>query len=107
MVFLRGKQKSLLTWLRQPPGAANPRNLLAHIERLRALRAIGLPLALGRDVHQNHLLRIAREGVQTTVHHLRDFEIQRRQATLVAILLETSATLTDEILDRYARSDHG
>jgi hypothetical protein len=35
--------------------AANPHNLLAHIEWLRALRAIGLPLALGRDVHQNHL----------------------------------------------------
>jgi hypothetical protein len=50
-----GNKQSLLTWLRQPPGAANPRNLLAYIERLRALRAIGLPLALGRDVHQNHL----------------------------------------------------
>jgi hypothetical protein len=53
----------------------------------------------GRDVHQNHLLRLAREGAQTTVYHLRDFEAERRYATLVAILLDTEATLTDQILD--------
>ncbi|MGA8660019.1 MAG: hypothetical protein WB586_28200 [Chthoniobacterales bacterium] len=35
--------------------------------------------------------------------HLRDFEVQRRQATLVAILLDTRATLIDEILDLHDR----
>jgi hypothetical protein len=49
------------------------------------------------------LLRLAREGAQTTVSHLRDFEVQRRQATLVAILLDTRATLIDEILDLHDR----
>jgi hypothetical protein len=34
---------------------------------------------------------------------LRDFEVQRRQATLVAILLDTRATLIDEILDLHDR----
>ena len=40
---------------------------------------------------------------QTTVYHLRDFETERRHATLVAILIDTEATLTDEILDMHDR----
>jgi hypothetical protein len=49
----------MLTWLRQAPGAANPRNILEHIERLEAIRSIALPEELGRNIHQNHLLRLA------------------------------------------------
>ena len=92
-------QQTVLAWLRQPAGAPSARNLLAHLERLQALRQVGLPDEIGRTVHQNHLLRLAREGAQTTVYHLKDFEVERRQATLVAILLDTHSTLIDEILD--------
>jgi hypothetical protein len=92
-----------LAWLRQPAGAPSARNLLAHLERLQALREVGLAVEIGRTVHQNHLLRLAREGAQTTVYHLKDFEVERRQATLVAILLDTQSTLIDEILDLHDR----
>ena len=68
-----------------------------------ALRQIGLSDEIGRVVHQNHLLRLAREGAQTTVYHLKDFEVERRHATLVAILLDTQSTLIDEILDMHDR----
>ena len=98
-----GTHQTLLAWLRQPAGAPSTRNLLDHVARLQALRQVGLPAEIGRTVHQNHLLRLAREGAQTTVYHLRDFEVQRRQATLVAILLDTGATLIDEILDLHDR----
>jgi hypothetical protein len=67
-----------MAWLRQPAGAPSARNLLDHVARLQALRQVGLPAEIGRTVHQNHLLRLAREGAQTTVYHLRDFEVQRR-----------------------------
>jgi hypothetical protein len=70
---------------------------------LPALRQIGLSDEIGRVVHQNHLLRLAREGAQTTVYHLKDFEVERRHATLVAILLDTQSTLIDEILDMHDR----
>jgi hypothetical protein len=63
------------------PGAPSARNVLAHIGRLQELRRIGLSTETGRRVHQNHLLRLALEGAQTTVYHLRDFEAQRRYAT--------------------------
>lgn len=95
---VQGSAQSALAWLRQAPGAPNPRNVLAHIERLKAIRALDLPPSLGQSVHQNHLLRLAREGAQTAVYHLRDLGADRRYATLVAMLLETSATLTDETL---------
>ena len=98
-----GTRQTVLAWLRQPAGAPSARNLLDHVARLQALRQIGLPAELGRNLHQNHLVRLAREGAQTTVYHLKDFEVERRRATLVAILLDTQATLIDEILDLHDR----
>lgn len=92
-----------LTWLRQPPGKPSARSILAHIARLKALRALGLPAELGRDVNSDRLLRMAREGAQSAVYQLKDHEPLRRRATLVAIVLDTAATLTDQVLDLHDR----
>ena len=73
--------------------------MMAHIERLNAVRALGLPADLGNTVHQNRLLRLAREAAQTAAHQIEEYEAGRRYATLVAIALDTMATLTDEIID--------
>ena len=98
-----GRRVSTLTWIRQSPGAPSAKAVLAHIERLQAIRAIALPNDLGRDVHQNRLIRLAREGAQTAVYQLEEYEPDRRHATLVAILLDTAATLIDETLDLHDR----
>ncbi|EEE07280.1 Tn3 family transposase [Burkholderia multivorans] len=92
-----------LAWLRQPPGKASSRQMLQHIERLKVLQGINLPSGLDRLVHRNRLLKIAREGAQMTPHDLAKFEVRRRHATLVAIVLEASATVTDEIVDLHDR----
>ncbi|MEO6278293.1 Tn3 family transposase [Roseateles sp.] len=92
-----------LTWLRQPPGKPSARSIIAHIARLKALRALALPAELGRDVNSDRLLRMAREGAQSAVYQLKDHEPLRRRATLVAIALDTSATLTDQVLDLHDR----
>jgi len=94
---------STLAWLRKSPGRPSARSVLAHIERLSAIRELALPADIGRNVHQNRLLRIAREGAQTAVYQLQEYEIERRHATLVAILIDTAATLTDEILNLHDR----
>ena len=99
LVVAPGRSISALAWVRQPPGAPGARNIMGHIERLKAVRALGLPAAIGHRVHQNRLLRLAREGAQTAVYQIVEYETNRRYATLVAIALETMATLTDEILD--------
>lgn len=94
---------SSLAWLRQPPGAPNAKHVLVHIERLRAIRELDLPDGLEHTVHQNRLLKLAREGGQMTAQHLRDLEFTRRYATLVAVVLDTQATLIDEIIDMHDR----
>ncbi|MGT1163067.1 hypothetical protein ACVPQQ_23745, partial [Salmonella enterica subsp. enterica serovar Enteritidis] len=42
------------------------------------------PEGLGRHIHQNRLLKLAREGGQMTPKDLGKFEPQRRYATLAA-----------------------
>ncbi|MDN5470831.1 MAG: Tn3 family transposase [Lactococcus lactis] len=90
---------SQLNWLKQSPQAVNSKFLLMHIKRLKTIKDIDLPKDIGKDIHQTRLLKIAREGRQMTPQHLRDFEESRRYATLVAILLETKASIIDEIIE--------
>jgi TnpA family transposase len=94
-----GSPYSALAWLRLPPGAPTARAVLAHIERFRAIRELRISPEAGRRVHQNRLLQLAREASQTVVYHLKEYEPDRRYGTLVALMVETAATLTDEILD--------
>ena len=98
-----GARETDLIWLRQPPGPANPKHLLTHLERLKTVRDLSLPGGLEHAVHQNRLLKLAREGGQMTAQHLRDLEPARRYATLVALMLDTGATLIDEIIDQHDR----
>ena len=77
--------------------------MIEHIERLRALQALDLPHGIERQIHQNRLLKIAREGGQMTPADLAKFEPQRRYATLVAVAVEGTATVTDEIIDLHDR----
>ncbi|WNV03390.1 Tn3 family transposase [Candidatus Methylospira mobilis] len=92
-----------LAWLRQSPAKPNSRHMLEHIERLKAWQALDLPAGIERLVHQNRLLKIAREGGQMTPADLAKFEPQRRYATLVALAIEGMATVTDEIIDLHDR----
>lgn len=96
-------QISEMAWLRQPAGAPKAKHLLEHIERLQSIKSLDLPVGLERQVHQNRLLKIAPEGGQMTAQHLRDLESVRRHATLAAIVIETRATLIDEIVDMHDR----
>jgi hypothetical protein len=76
-----GSKMTWLAWLRQSPVKPNSRHMLEHIERLKAWQALDLPAGIERQVHQNRLLKIAREGGQMTPADLAKFESQRRYAT--------------------------
>jgi hypothetical protein len=54
-------------------------------------------------IHQNRLLKLAREGRQMTAHDLSKFEPNRRYATIIALILETHATIIDEIIEMHDR----
>jgi TnpA family transposase len=92
-----------LVWLRQSPLKPNSRHMLEHIERLKTFHSLALPEGIGRHIHQNRLLKIAREGGQMRPQHLGKFESDRRYATLVAQVLEGMATVTDELIDLHDR----
>lgn len=98
-----GSNTTWLVWLRQSPLKPNSRYMLEHIARLKTFQAIALPDDMGRHIHQNRLLKIAREGGQMTPQDLGKFETERRYATLVALTLEGAATLIDEIIDLHDR----
>ena len=92
-----------LAWLRQSPVKPNSRYMLEHIERLKVWQTLDLPFGIERLVHQNRLLKIAREGGQMTPADLAKFEPQRRHATLMSLAIEGMATVTDEIIDLHDR----
>ena len=98
---LQDSAQSQLSWLRQPAGAATPRAFGGLVERLCLIRRLGIDPAQARTIHHNRLSQIAREGGQSTVQHLLDFERQRRLATLVAVVLDLSATITDEAIEMF------
>jgi TnpA family transposase len=92
-----------LMWLRQSSLKPNSRYMLEHIERLKLFQALLLPEDLGKNIHQNRLLKMAREGRQMTPQDLSRLETDRRYATLAAMALERMATITDEIIDLHDR----
>ncbi len=98
-----GGNTTWLVWLRQSPLKPNSRYMLEHIERLRLFQRLALPDGIGRTIHQNRLLKMAREGGQMTPQDLAKFEDERRYATLVALSIEGMATVTDELVDLHDR----
>jgi hypothetical protein len=103
--LLKRRDNGKTTWLAGCAIARQTefRHMLEHIERLKAWQALDLPTGIERLVHQNRLLKIAREGGQMTPADLAKFEPQRRYATLVALAIEGMATVTDEIIDLHDR----
>ncbi len=65
------------------------------------MRALGIEPERATRIHQNHGLKLAREGGRSTVQHLAELEPLHRYATLTALVLELTATLTDEALNRF------
>lgn len=96
-----GGGQSTLAWLRQTAYAATPGNFPKLIERLSLVRGLGIDPERATRVHQNYWLKLAREGGQSTVQHLAEIEPLRRYATLTALVLELTSTLTDEALNMF------
>lgn len=94
---------SRLTWLLQPPGKINGKNVLQHLDRLNSIESLALPEGIDRAIHQNRLLKLAREGRKMSSRDLTRFSSARRHAILVCVLEEARATLTDEVIELHER----
>ena len=96
-----GSKLTHLAWLRQSPTKPTSRQMNAHIDRLKYCLSFDLSDEIGQRIHQNRLLKIAREGGQMQATDLAKFENKRRYATLVALMIESKATIIDEIIDLH------
>ncbi|EOQ04930.1 Tn3 family transposase [Bacillus cereus] len=90
-----GKQSDL-SWLRQSPGVVSIKNFHELMDRLEYIQRLDLPLDNGREIHQNRLLQMAREGSRYSTQHLSRFHTLKRHATLMAFLIHIYAFLTDQ-----------
>lgn len=103
LLISEGEQPSRLAWLLQPPGKINGKNVLQHIDRLNSITALELPDGIELCVHQNKLLKLARKGRKMSSRDLAKFTNIRRYATLVCVIQEARATLTDEVIELHER----
>jgi len=100
LVVPAGGRITPLAALRQPPSRPTPATFLALAGQLETIRALGLNPDVARQVHQT---RPAREGARYSPQFPQRFAPERRYATLVAFLLETGASLTDQALELHDR----
>lgn len=99
-----GTAMSILAWARQPPEAPGHKALARVVEQLGVLRAVGFDPACAEGVHPERLRKLAREGGRYTAQHLRALSPLRRQATLVATVLDTAMRLTDDGVGLFDRA---
>jgi hypothetical protein len=94
---------SCLAWLRQHPSAPAVGNFKGLLNRLAAVRALGLPPLARSAVPEPTFATVAADGLRITVQHLRDLADARRRATLVALVLHLETELTDAALSMFEK----
>lgn len=103
LVIAPGQRVTPLTWLRTPPGAPSARQMNLILDRLDALTALALP-PLQLDHHlAPRVAQLAGEGRRYSPHGLRDTQIPRRYAILVAFLTMLAAKVMDQAIEMHDR----
>ncbi len=100
---VEGDGRTLFGWIGEAPEGATQRNLVGTVERLRRLRAIGIPDDRRKTIHGNRYGMIAREAKATPARELMRFGKVRRKAVLTAFVIERQAALTDLAIGMFDR----
>jgi hypothetical protein len=97
------RHQSRFSWVRQPVGKPCPTNMLAIIERLRAIRSFNLSAAIVDNLPPARRQSLSREGNRVAIHNLRLFSDERRHALMAVTLLELERSLVDDALAMHDR----
>ena len=90
---------SRLTWLKAIPHAVKPNHIRQILERLKFVRQIGIPAEVASAIHIDRYRQFVREGRVSATYMIERYTKARRQATLVAFLIDIEERLTDSALD--------
>jgi len=94
-------RQSGISWLREPPGKAGEAAMRGLIDRLEAVRHVGLSNHVLQVVPAHRVRRMAQEGRRLTAQNFEQMRAGRRYATLVAFLLEMEIALTDAAIGMF------
>jgi TnpA family transposase len=90
---------SRLTWLKSIPVAVKPDHIRHILERLRFVRQIGIAAEAAGNIHLDRYRQFVREGRVSATYMIERYATTRRQATLVAFLIDIEERLTDSALE--------
>jgi len=90
-----------LAWLRDWPEAPRQKNLVGLVERLQAVRKLGVGPDREKRIHRARYAAIAREIAILVPRDVSRFDTHRRLATLVVFVREMEAILTDAALSMF------
>ena len=97
------QERTPLAWLREWPETPRQKSLVGIVERLQAVRALGVEPDRERRIHQARYAAIARETAILSAQHISRFDTHRRLATLVVFAREMEAILTDAALAMFGK----
>lgn len=94
-------RQSGVSWLREPPGKVGTTGMSRVIERLEAVRHVGVNPEILEPVPAHRIRRMAQEGRRLTAQNLEQMRSGRRHAILAAFLLEMEMALTDAAIAMF------
>ncbi|PEK18519.1 Tn3 family transposase [Bacillus wiedmannii] len=95
--------KTILGWLKEPPGHPSPETFLKLIERLEYIRGMELETVQISHLHRNRLLQLSRLGSRYEPYAFRDFQENKRYSILTVYLLHLTQDLTDKAFEIHDR----
>jgi TnpA family transposase len=95
--------KTILGWLKEPPGHPSPETFLKVIERLEYIRGMELEMVQISHLHRNRLLQLSRLGSRYEPYAFRDFQENKRYSILTVYLLQLTQELTDKAFEIHDR----
>lgn len=95
--------KTILGWLKEPPGFPSPDTFLKVIERLEYIRELKLDTLKITHLHPNRLNQIKNLGERYEPYAFRNFQENKRYAILAIFLLHLSQDLTDKAFEIHDR----
>jgi len=92
-----------LTSLRTIPTSPKPDHVRQIIDKLSVVRALKIANGAGDRVHPDRLRRLVREGRLSPTYLIDRYTSARRRATVVALLIDLEARLTDAAIEMADR----